>query len=63
MTPAASATDPDAALETQIELATLRLQTATTPSRRRAAWDELQRLIKQRSPDAVRAMERQRGLQ
>lgn len=52
----------DAALEAAIELAALRLQTATTPLRRKAAWAELQRLVKNRSPAQVERMERARGL-
>lgn len=52
----------DAGLEAAIDMATLRLQTATTPLRRRSAWADLQSLIKQRSPEAVQAMERRRGI-
>lgn len=54
--------EDDANLEAAIEIATLKLQTATTPTRRRAAWDELQYLIKQRSPNAIRELERKRGI-
>lgn len=52
----------DAALEAAIDLATLRLQTAGTPIRRRQAFDELRRLVAARSPEQVARLERARGL-
>lgn len=52
----------DAALEAAIDLATLRCQMASTPTRRRAAFEELRELIAQRSPAQVRRMESERGL-
>ena len=52
----------DAALEAAIALAALRLQTATTPIRRRQAFDELRALVAQRSPERIEQMERARGL-
>jgi hypothetical protein len=66
MTAAAAETDElalaDAALEASIEIAALKLQTATTPLRRKAAWAELQRLVKGRSPAQVERMERAREI-
>lgn len=52
----------DAALEAAIDLAALRLQTATTPLRRRHAFDELRTLVAQRSPQQIARMERDKGL-
>lgn len=52
----------DAGLEAAIDTAALKLQTATTPLRRKLAWCELQSLVKQRSPRQVRRMEEERGL-
>lgn len=52
----------DAALEAAIDLATLRCQMATTPLRRRQAFEELRSLIAQRSPAQGARMERARGL-
>lgn len=52
----------DAGLEAAIDIATLKLSTATTPLQRRGAWDQLQSLVKQRSQAAVESMERRRGL-
>ena len=54
--------DLESALEAAIDLATLRCQTASTPLRRRAAFEELRRLIAQRSPAQIARMERARGL-
>ena len=51
-----------AGLEAAIALAALRLQTATTPIRRRQAFDELRTLVAQRSPQQVARMERDKGL-
>lgn len=53
---------PDAALEAEINHAALRLQTAPTPAERRDAWNTLCELQKQRTPERVREMERERGL-
>lgn len=52
----------DAELEGRINTATLRLHTAGSVPARRAAWAELQSLIKQRSPEQISWMEEQRGL-
>lgn len=52
----------ESALEAAIDLATLRCQMASTPTRRRAAFEELRELIAQRSPAQVRRMESERGL-
>lgn len=52
----------DAQLEAAIEIAALKLQTATTTLRRQKAWAELQRLVGQRSRAQVERMERARGL-
>ena len=52
----------DAALETAIDLATLRCQTATTPKRRLEAFEELRRLVASRSPEQVKRLERAKGL-
>lgn len=52
-------------LEERIERAQLRLMAASGPDAckvRREAWDELARLIRQRSPAQVERMERDRGL-
>lgn len=62
MSVAAAPALDDAALEAAIDLATLRCQTASTPLRRRQAFEELRRLIAQRSPAQVARMERARGL-
>lgn len=55
-------TEVDAALETALALATLRLQTATTPKRRREAFKEMQRLHKLKTPEHIERQERERGL-
>lgn len=62
MSVAAAPALDDAALEAAIDLATLRCQTATTPARRREAFEELRRLIAQRSPAQVERLESERGL-
>lgn len=49
-------------LEAQIDAAVLRLATAKEPSDRRATWDKLCGLVKQRTPERIRDMERERGL-
>lgn len=52
----------DVDLEARIDLAALRLATTADPGIRRAAWADLSSLVKQRSPERVREMERERGL-
>lgn len=55
--------DQDAILEAQIQQAQKRLVAcANDPQARRAAGDLLCNLIKQRSPEQVARMERERGL-
>lgn len=54
--------DTDAELERQIEFQHGLLVTALTPAEQTAAWDEMKRLIEQRSPEQVEQMERERGL-
>lgn len=56
------AKDFDAELERQIEFQRGLLVTALTPAEQTAAWDEMKRLIEQRSPEQVEQMERARGL-
>lgn len=55
-------TPSDASLETALALAAIRLQTATTPKRRREAFAEMQRLHRLRTPGQVARMEKARGL-
>lgn len=52
----------DADLELKIDMAALRLQCAKNQEERRAAWQELSTLSKQRSAKRVTEMERQQGL-
>jgi len=47
----------DVALERQIEAAALELITASTPAKRRAAWDLMKRLHAKRSPREIAARE------
>lgn len=54
--------DLDADLERRIDHARLRFVGCKTKAQRRKAWDELTRLIAQRSPEQVERMERERGL-
>lgn len=49
-------------LEAQIDFTYLRLTTAQTPELRADAWQHMQQLIKQRTPQHVAQMERNRGL-
>lgn len=49
-------------LEQQIDHQAMLLHFAQTPAERRAAWDELCRLVAQRSPQRVAQMEREAGL-
>jgi hypothetical protein len=56
------ARDSDADLERAIDFQHGLLVTALTPAEQTAAWDEMKRLIEQRSPEQVEAMERERGL-
>lgn len=55
-------TDSDAAIETSIEIAKLRLLYARTPAQRGRRMDELRRLIAQRTPERVKEMEKERGM-
>ena len=55
-------TPPDAALEAEIDLAAMRLATATNHIDRKAWWNVLCQLHEQRSEDRVRAMEQEQGL-
>lgn len=59
---AARKVDSDADLERRIEQARLRYLGCRTPAQRRKVWDELTRLIAQRSPEQIERMERDRGL-
>lgn len=52
----------DAQLEESIHWAKLRCQVARTPKLRRAAFDDMRKLIAQRSPEQIARMERERGL-
>ena len=54
--------DEDAELERRIERAQMRLCFAQGKRMRREAWDELSRLIKQRSPEQIAKMEEDLGL-
>lgn len=54
--------DSDRELETRIELAMLRWQTATTPNARREHFEEFRRLKSLRSPEQIAKLERERGL-
>lgn len=53
---------PDDQLEARIDMAALALATASTPARRKAAWQEMQALIRKRSYERVRQMESEKGL-
>ena len=57
-----SLTLDDAGLEAAIDIAKLRCQTATTPARRRAAFEDMRQLIAQRSAGQVERLEKARGL-
>lgn len=52
----------DRELENAIDLAAMRLSCADSKAKRRAAWEELCRLQKQRSAARVAEMEREQGL-
>lgn len=54
--------DADAELERRIECARIRLASADNAGPRRIAWEELKRLVKQRSPAKILQMEKQRRL-
>lgn len=56
------AKDFDTELERQIDFQQGLLVTAITPAEHTAAWEEMKRLIAQRSPEQVEQMERERGL-
>jgi hypothetical protein len=53
---------PDDRLESRIEAAAQRLRTAPSLIGRRAAWEEMRRLIRMRSYEQVQKMEHQKGL-
>ncbi len=55
-------TENDAALEQEINWALLRWQTARGPTAIRKAYNEFRKLVAQRSPAAVEALERERGI-
>lgn len=55
---APEAKDFDAELERQIDFQRGLLVTALTPAEQTAAWDEMKRLIEQRSPQQIERMER-----
>ena len=55
-------TPADAALEAEINLAALRLATATNPRDRRDAWAALCDLQPKRTPERVQEMEHTQGL-
>ena len=52
----------DARLERSIQIASLEAYAAQSPEERRTAWERLKRLIAQRSPERVREMEIESGL-
>lgn len=52
----------DADLERQIDFQRGLLAIAQTPAEQTSAWEELKRLVAQRSPERVEQMERERGL-
>jgi hypothetical protein len=54
--------DPDVELERRIEREYLAVWLGKTREERRAASDELARLVKLRSPRRIQQMERERGL-
>lgn len=56
------ARDFDADLERAIDFQHGLLVTAMTPAEQTAAWDEMKRLIDQRSPRQIEQMEREQGL-
>lgn len=56
------AKDFDADLERQIDFQRGLLATAITTAEQTAAWEEMKRLIAQRSPERIEQMERERGL-
>lgn len=56
------ARDSDAELERAIAFQHGLIATALTPAEQTAAWEEMKRLIAQRSPAQVEHMERARGL-
>lgn len=56
------ARDADEALENEISAACARLSMATTQHELYENFEQLRRLVAQRSPDQIARMERQRGL-
>jgi hypothetical protein len=49
--------DADAELERRIDFQRGLLATALTPAEKTSAWDEMKRLIEQRSPEQIERME------
>lgn len=52
----------DAELERRIDFEAGLLAIALTPAEQTSAWEELKRLVAQRSPERIEQMERERGL-
>lgn len=52
----------DVELERRIDFEAGLLAIAQTPAEQTSAWEELKRLVAQRSPERVEQMERERGL-
>lgn len=55
-------TDADELLEAQIQLAWKALMSASTAHLQRAAFEQMREHIRQRSPEQIERMERERGL-
>lgn len=52
----------DAELERRIDFEAGLLAIAQTPAEQTSTWEELKRLVAQRSPERIEQMERERGL-
>lgn len=52
----------DADLERRIDFEAGLLAIAQTPAEQTSAWEELKRLVAQRSPERIEQMEREQGL-
>lgn len=52
----------DAELERRIDFEAGLLAIAQTPAEQTSAWEELKRLVAQRSPERIEQMEREQGL-
>jgi hypothetical protein len=52
----------DAELERLIDFEAGLLAIAQTPAEQTSAWDQLKRLVAQRSPERIEQMEREQGL-